>query len=194
MAIEICSLLRFQIFPSSLNVTLWIIIHIWFAVLGHWCPCGQCPLKQNTVISKRLCMTLGVGDIAKIFYHGMCNFISRYSNCSVNSIKKWFKITIPYFIITLDYFLLLFGTSIQTKTTVSHKTTLCHTECLWQKTIPNSSDSEVLLLLSFLDRWMRHTSFGFHSTALRASFLSGKRGYSYFHLQRWPSCVTVCII
>jgi len=61
--------------------------------------------------------------MAKIFYHGMSHFISRlryisrYSNCSVNSIKKWYKITIPYFIITLDYLL-------QTKTTASHETTL----------------------------------------------------------------------
>ena len=95
---------------------------------------------------------LGVGDMAKIFYHGMSNFISRlryisrYSNCSVNSIKKWYKITIPYFIITLDYLL-------QTKTTASHETTLelktKDSNCT-VATISNLSIKDFLDCVSFL--------------------------------------------
>src|SRR4029434_9191176 len=46
-------------------------------------------LLDKSVITYSLVLCLGVGDMTKIFYHGICNYISRLRYISRFIIRRW---------------------------------------------------------------------------------------------------------
>lgn len=56
-------------------------------------PQNQDPNTDDNVSNKTFIYVfiIIICSLAKIFYHGICIFISQYSICSVKSNKKWFN-------------------------------------------------------------------------------------------------------